>query len=83
MYKHCLSDREKIVDLLREMADFKQPAELAKKIMENVKKAGVDLSLETASAILAYKGAEWKRVGTEIGKILSKITIISAEMVVV
>jgi len=83
MYKHCLSDRQKIVDLLREMADFRHPAELATKITENVKKAGVDLSLETAQAILAYKGAEWKRVGIEIGKILSKILIISAEMVVV
>jgi len=83
MYKHCLSDKKEIVDLLHEMADFRHPAELAKRITENVKKVGLDLSFETASAILAYKGGEWKRVGMEIGKILAKVLIIPKALIVV
>lgn len=82
-YKQCLADSHQIVALLHELEDLRHPAELAKKVMENVMKSGVDISLFTASAILAYKGGEWKRFGMEIGRILGKVIILPTAEVMV
>lgn len=82
-YKQCLSDKKRIVALLREFEDFKHPVALAKKIVANMEKNDLDLSLETASAILAYKGKEWQHLGLEIGLILGKVIIIPDETFVV
>merc|ERR1712046_13271 len=69
-YKKCLQDKAEIVNLLHEFEDFRHPAELAQKIFVNMKAHGIDLSLDAAAAVLAYKGKEWERVGLSVGDLL-------------
>merc|ERR1712050_495584 len=74
-YKACLADKPRIMHLLHTVADFSHPSQLAEMMVQSVKANGIDLSLEAASAILAFKGAEWDRFGLEIGKILGKVIV--------
>jgi hypothetical protein len=74
-YKACMADKTQMVDLLHEFSDFAHPKTLAEAMVENIKDNSIDISLEVASAILAYKGEEWNRVGLEVGKILGKIVV--------
>lgn len=80
-YKTCLSDRPRIMTLLREFKDFKHPRELATQMLANLKANGLDLSLEAASAVLAYKGQEWRQFGLALGKMLAKMIMPKLEKV--
>merc|ERR1712048_437667 len=79
-YKACLADKKEIMDLLHEAGDFKDPGALAKKIAQNLKDNSIDISLEAASAVLAYKGKEWEHFGLQIGKVFGKAFVISANV---
>jgi hypothetical protein len=74
-YRHCMADKPKIVDLLKSFSDFKHPGDLANIFAKHIAENKLDLSLETASVVLDYKGAEWRRFGQDIGEILQKILI--------
>jgi hypothetical protein len=73
--KACMADKPKIVRLLKSFADFHHPEKLAELFGHNIIEHKWDLSLETASAVLDYKGRDWERFGQDVGKILSKILI--------
>jgi len=73
MIKACLADKPEIMTLLHEVEDFRHPAELAKQVLKNIESNGIDISLQTASAVLAYKGQEYQRFGLSVGEILGKI----------
>jgi len=82
-YRQCLADEKKIMDLLQELEDLKHPLQLAEKVLKNIETSGVDISLYTASAVLAYKGGEWENFGLQIGKLLGKVVIIPDTAIVV
>ena len=81
-YKHFMSEKQRIIQLLHDAGDFKHPAALAVKCVENLKNNGVDISLDIASAVLAYKGQEWDRFGYEVGKILGASMTNSSAVVI-
>jgi len=74
-YKACMADKPKVMNMLHEFEDFLHPSRLAKDVFENMKHDKIDISLNVASAVLAYKGAEWTRFGEEIGKMLAMMSL--------
>jgi len=82
-YKACLSDKPQLMAILKEVEDFKHPAELAGKVVAAMKANGVDIGLEAAAAVLAYKGKEWNVFGFQLGKMLGKMILPSAAATVV
>jgi len=70
LIKACRADAPKIEELFRQVADFKHPAELAKLLGHNILANGVDITLETASAVLDCKSKNWGRLGEDVGTIL-------------
>jgi len=75
LFKDCYQEKSKIMDLLHTFKDFKNIHDLARTLGHNVMVNGVDLSIEASMCVLDVKGKEWKRLGEDIGKILSKIVI--------
>jgi 3D (Asp-Asp-Asp) domain-containing protein len=73
--KQCMADKPRIVALLHELHDLKDPVALAKIVGNNILTNKLDLSLETASAVLDYKAELWLRFGQDLGKILAKIMV--------
>jgi len=81
--KDCLAERPQIEQLLKELGDIRHPFELAKKWEQNIKDHGLDIALETASAVLAYRGSEWHHFGKMIGEILEKLMVVRPAAIVV
>jgi hypothetical protein len=75
LFKDCVRDIPKIKLLLREAADFRHPAELAKVVAQNMLKNKVDISLEVVSVLVDVKGQSWQHLGEDVGKILAKIIV--------
>jgi len=74
-YKDCMADKRHITELLERFSDFQHPRNLAKTFLKHIMENRRDLSLETEAAVLDFKGAEWKRFGQDIGRILQNILI--------
>merc|ERR1712190_369184 len=70
-----MGDIPKIKLLLREAADFRHPAELAKVVAQNMLKNKIDISLEVVSVLVDVKGQSWQHLGEDVGKILAKIIV--------
>merc|ERR1711957_1147036 len=78
LFSDCYHEKSKIMDLLHAFKYFKNPHALARIIGHNVMADGVGISIVTAQCALDVTGKEWKRLGEDIGKLLSKIIIPSA-----
>lgn len=74
-FRACMDIKSELSHIFHVFSDFAHPLELAKQIWSNIKANGLDISLEIADAILAWKGPEWQRVGVDIGTILEKLLV--------
>lgn len=74
-FKACMNIKSELANIFHVFRDFVHPLELAKQVWANMKANGLDISLEVADAILAWKGPEWQRVGVDIGTILEKLLV--------
>jgi len=81
LVKDCYQEKGRIMDLLAECADFKDPRGLARRLGHNILSNGVDITIELAQAALDIKGKEYQRLGEAVGKILSKVVISNATSV--
>jgi len=81
--KDCYDERSQIKNILLEFTDFRHPLELAKRFGHNIVANGIDISLELASATLDIQGKNYERLGEDVGKILSKILVLSDKSSVV
>merc|ERR1712050_686829 len=81
LLKDCYHEKGKIMQLISECADFKDPRGLARRLGHNILSNGVDITIELAQAALDIKGKEYQRLGEAVGKILSKVVISNATSV--